>query len=287
MTRWLPVALLLIGATAQPQSSPPAPQPTGAAVDLPMAKPADATLVWSDEFDRDGAPDPAKWRLDTSMNLTGWYNDQKQYYAAGRPENARVDKGMLTIEARQEKLTAAPDYGGQDYTSAKLDTWGHMAWKYGFVEVRAKLPCGRGTWPSIWLLGVDAGAAWPAQGEIDIAEMVGWDAGVIRQAIQAPAYNFRTGTLRDSRTRIDACGSFHRYQLDWTKDRILIGIDDRAYMRFDNDGSGDVARWPFDKPEYLILNLAVGGNLGGAKGIDPAAFPASMTVDYVRVWQRR
>ncbi|THD37967.1 MAG: glycoside hydrolase family 16 protein [Sphingomonas sp.] len=285
--RGLLAAPLLIGAAALPQSFAQSAQANDSAVDLPIAIPKDAKLIWSDEFDRDGAPDPAKWRFDTSLNRTGWYNDEKQYYAANRPENVRIEKGALIIEARNERLTSAADYGGQDYSSGKIDTWGKMAWTYGFVEVRAKLPCGRGTWPSIWMLGVDNRAGWPAQGEIDIMEMLGWAPGVVRGTIHDTAYNFKAGTQRGARITVaDACGAFHKYQLDWTKDRILIGVDGHAYMRFANDGKGDPATWPFDKPQYLILNLAIGGNLGGVKGIDDQALPARMTVDYVRVWQR-
>ncbi|WNO53272.1 glycoside hydrolase family 16 protein [Stakelama saccharophila] len=256
-------------------------------VDMPLERPADYRLVWSDEFDSPGLPDPAKWRYDTSRNKQGWYNHEKQYYSAGRPENARIADGKLILQARRERLDddTPDDYGGQDYTSARLVTRGLAEWKYGFFEVSAKIPCGRGTWPAIWMLGT-GGEDWPAQGEIDIMEHVGFDPGVVHGTIHTKAYNHVAGTQIGSQVTLDdACTSFHRYQLDWSPQRILIGVDGRAYMRFANDGSGDHARWPFDRPEYLILNIAVGGDWGGKKGIDPDAFPARMMVDYVRIWQ--
>jgi beta-glucanase (GH16 family) len=278
-------ALLFAAAPVAAQQRAPSLAARNAAVDVPMARPPDATLVWSDEFDRPGLPDPVKWHYETAFNKNGWFNGEKQYYAASRPENARVADGKLVITARHERLTSASDYGGQDYSSARLTTKGTAAWTYGFVEVRAKLACGRGLWPAIWMLGQDDRLGWPAQGEIDIMEHVGWDQGVIHGTIHTKAYNHVAGTQIGSQTTVpDACAAYHLYQLGWTPQRILIGVDGHAYMRFDNDGSGDPARWPFDAPQYLILNLAIGG-WGGQQGIDDSAFPATMSVDYVRVWQ--
>lgn len=249
----------------------------------PMAVPAGYSQVWADEFDRAGAPDPAKWLYDTSRNQAGWYNNELQYYAADRRENVRVENGHLILEARRERLADRPDFGGQDYASGKLVT--PASWTYGFIEVRAKLPCGRGIWPAIWMLGTDGTVGWPALGEIDIMEHVGWDPGRVHGTIHTKAYNHVAHTQRGANTLVpDACTAFHTYQLDWNADRILIGRDGRAFMRFDNDHKGDPTTWPFDKPQYLILNIAVGG-WGGQKGIDPAAFPARMDIDYVRVWQ--
>ncbi|MDV3459120.1 glycoside hydrolase family 16 protein [Sphingomonas sp. HF-S4] len=255
-------------------------------VDAPLGVPRGYVRVWGDEFDQPGAPDPKKWAYDTSRNKEGWYNNELQYYAE-RPENVRVEGGRLILEARRERLEARADFGGQDYASGKLVTKGLAEWTGGFIEVRAKLPCGRGIWPAIWMLGTDDGAGWPALGEIDIMEHVGWDPGRIHGTIHTKAYNHAIGTQKGANVVMaDACKAFHTYQLDWNQDRLLIGIDGRARMRFDNDGKGDPATWPFAKPQYLILNVAVGG-WGGQKGVDPAAFPARMEVDYVRVWQRR
>ena len=282
---WCAAALLLLGvAPAQAQTL----GDSHAAVDEPMARPAGDRLVWADEFDRPGLPDARHWHYDTSRNRAGWYNDEKQYYAAARPENARVAGGNLVITARAERLTGRSDYGGQDYSSARLDLSPGGGWTYGFLEVRAKLPCGGGVWPAIWMLAADPAAGWPAGGEIDVMEHVGWQPGVIHGTIHTDAYNHVKQTQRGASTTIpDACGAFHRYQLDWTPDHLRIGVDDRAFMRFDNDHRDDPKTWPFDKPQSLILNVAVGGWGAQQGGIDPAAFPATMLVDYVRFWQPR
>lgn len=260
--------------------------PITAGTDEPLVRPAEAKLVWSDEFDRDGLPDAKRWAYDTGRNKLGWHNDEKQYYAAARPENVRVEGGRLILTATAERLADKPDFGGQDYASGKIFTKGIADWRYGFVEVRAKLPCGRGIWPAIWMLSSDESRPWPAMGEIDILEHVGWDPGRVHGTVHTGAYNHVAKTQKGAHViRPDVCEAFHIYQLDWNADRILVGIDGRAYMRFDNDGKGDHATWPFASPHYLILNVAVGG-WGGQMGIDPRAFPARMEVDYVRVWQR-
>jgi licheninase len=256
---------------------------TNYAVDAPLAAPT-TRPTFADEFDGP-AIDPAKWRFDTSRNAEGWYNNEKQYYADARRDNARVADGALVIEARRETLSkaTAPDWGGQAYTSAKLVT--RQRYGYGFYEVRAKLPCARGAWPAIWLLPI--GHAWPAGGEIDVMEMVGWDAGTIHATLHTAAFNHAKGTQRGAQRRVpDACTAYHRYQLDWTADAITIGIDGRAYMRVADDQPGGPAAWPFTKPYDLILNLAVGGDWGGKHGIDDTAFSMRMSVDYVRYWRR-
>lgn len=255
---------------------------TNYAVDLPMAPPARAAS-FADEFNAP-AIDARVWRFDTERNAAGWYNHEKQYYAAARPQNARVERGALVIEARREALDRAryPDWGGQNYTSAKLVT--RQAYGYGFYEVRAQLPCGRGAWPAIWLL--PATGTWPDQGEIDLMEMVGWDPNVIHATLHSAAYNHRLGTQRGAERRVaTSCTTFHRYQLDWRRDAITIGIDGRGYMRVANDRPGGAAAWPFTRPYQLILNLAVGGDWGGQKGIDDTRFPQAMRVDYVRYWR--
>jgi beta-glucanase (GH16 family) len=276
-------ALLPVATNAQTVHSPP----ITAGTDEKLALPAGYALVWADEFDRPGLPDPKKWAYDTGRNKLGWYNEERQYYAAERPENARVENGRLILTARKERLADKADFGGQDYASGKLVTSGLADWKYGFLQVRAKLACGRGVWPAIWMLASDGKAGWPAMGEIDIMEHVGWDPGRVHGTIHTKAYNHAIKTQKGSSRMVpDACTAFHDYQLDWNEDRILIGIDGHAHMRFDNDHKGDPATWPFASPQYLILNVAVGG-WGGQKGIDDAAFPAAMEIDYVRVWQSR
>ncbi|ATY32599.1 glycoside hydrolase family 16 protein [Sphingomonas psychrotolerans] len=276
-------ALLPAAASGQTVHSPPITAGTNEKLVLPDGY----RQVWADEFDRPGLPDSKKWAYDTSRNKLGWYNEERQYYAAERPENARVENGRLILTARKERLSDKPDFGGQDFASGKLVTSGLAQWKYGFIEVRARLPCGRGIWPAIWMLASDGSAGWPAIGEIDIMEHVGWDPGRVHGTVHTKAYNHVAKTQKGSSVMVpDACTAFHNYQLDWNADRILIGVDGHAHMRFDNDHKRDPATWPFASPEYLILNVAVGG-WGGQKGIDDAAFPATMEVDYVRVWQKR
>lgn len=254
---------------------------TNYAVDAPMAAPS-APPAFADEFDGRSI-DPSKWRFDTSRNAAGWANNELQYYSRSRPRNARVKDGALMIEVHKEKLSKSrfSDWGGQAYTSAKLVS--RKAYGYGFYEVRAKLPCGRGIWPAIWML--PPSGQWPDAGEIDIMEMVGWDPNVIHATLHSGAFNHRKGTQRGAQKRVPtSCSAYHRYQLDWRPDTITIGIDDRAHMRIANDQPGGAQAWPFTRPYELILNVAVGGDWGGQKGIDDAAFPQRMSVDYVRHW---
>jgi beta-glucanase (GH16 family) len=250
------------------------------AVDTAMATPT-AAPAFADEFT---TIDTHNWRYDTSRNAAGWFNNERQYYAEDRPENARIENGALVIEARRERLDPKRyrDWGKQEYTSAKLIS--RQAFGYGFYEVRAQLPCGRGSWPAIWML--PSSGTWPDEGEIDIMEMVGWDANVVHATLHTGAYNHRLGTQRGAEKRVaTSCTAFHRYQLDWRADGITIGVDGRAYLRIANDKPGGKAAWPFTRPYQMILNLAVGGDWGGQKGIDDAAFPQAMRVDYFRYWR--
>lgn len=249
------------------------------AVDAPMVAPRRAPS-FADEFNGRRV-DRAAWRFDRSRNATGWFNHERQYYD---PRNARVGDGVLTIEARRETPRDARDWGGQTYTSAKLVS--RRSRGFGFYEIRAKLPCGRGAWPAIWLL--PATGTWPDQGELDLMEMVGWDPDVVHATLHTGAFNHARGTQRGAQIGVaTSCTAFHRYQLDWRPGSITIGVDDRAYMRVADDQPGGAAAWPFTRPFQLILNLAVGGDWGGAKGVDDSAFPQRMAVDYVRYWATR
>ena len=268
---------LFLGLAALAQGAPSTP--------ATLAPPVGSTLVWADEFDRSGLPDAVKWNYDTAFNKRGWHNEEKQYYSAARPENARVEDGKLIIEARAEELKDRADWGGQKYSSARLITRGKAKWKYGYFEIRAKLPCGVGTWPAIWTLADVPNMKWPDDGEIDIMEHVGHDKGVVHQTIHTGAYNHVKKTHKASQMTLpDVCDAFHTYQLDWTRDRLVMGIDGKPNFTFAR--SDNKAEWPFDLPHYLLLNIAVGGAWGGAQGIDPKALPARMQVDYVRVYQR-
>lgn len=250
----------------------------------PLKRPANARLVWHDEFSGT-ALDRHKWTYDTARNKEGWFNGERQYYSAGR-HNLRVANGRLTIEARHEKLDPSrfPDWGGQEYTSAKIFSNG-PGWTYGFYEVRARLPCARGTWPAIWMLPVEM-KAWPDDGEIDIMEQVGAEPNLIYASLHTKLFNHILKTQRSAqKLEPTSCSAFHGYQLDWRPDSITIGVDGHGILRVLNNQPGGKGAWPFFTPFKMILNLAIGGDWAAAKGIDNAAMPQRMDVDYVRVWQ--
>lgn len=253
-------------------------------------------LVWSDEFDKPGLPDPAKWNYETGFIR----NREAQYYTLARPENARVENGMLVIEARKEQFKN-PDYNPAaaprdwkhsrefaEYTSASLTTQERVSWKYGRIEVRAKLPSGRGVWPAIWMLGTNIPAVgWPACGELDIMEMVGFRPDMVYGHIHTTE-SITTKKVRDGDgIKIPgASDDFHVYAIEWDAGHIDFFVDNQKYYTYQNTHTGD-ASWPFDKDEYLILNLAIGGAWGGQKGIDDAIFPQRFYIDYVRVYQKQ
>ena len=252
----------------------------------------DYTLVWADEFDRDGGPDPAKWTFERGFVR----NRELQWY---QPENARQANGVLVIEARRERV-ANPSFSAgagewqrnrefAEYTSASLLTRGLHSWRYGRFEMRGRIDTRAGLWPAFWTLG-DTGP-WPHNGEIDIMEYyrgmllanVAWGGAKRFEAIWA-----------DSRKPIETFGDpvwpsrFHVWRMDWDERRIALFVDDQLLNEVDlartvnQDGTG---KNPFHHPQYLLLNLAIGGTQGG----DPAqtTFPARYEVDYVRVYQRR
>lgn len=271
------------GGAASEAVAPPAPATSPAVPATPVASlgvPAGYELVWSDEFDQPGLPDASRWDYDTVRNRLGWYNNERQYYARDRAENAVVSGGQLLITARKESLSSAADWGGQAYTSARLLTRGKAAWTYGFFEVRAKLPCGVGTWPAIWTLGT--GGRWPQDGEIDIMEQVGSNPSRVFGTVHTQsgfAGNSRGGEIQIS----NACTAFHNYQMTWTADAIEFAVDGVTYHRYPNPRTG-VAAWPFDAPQYLLLNIAIGGDLGGP--VDDRIFPVTMAIEHVRIYRK-
>ena len=250
------------------------------------APPSGYKLVWADEFskDPDGLPDPTKWIYEEGFKR----NRESQYYTKERLENARVEKGQLIIEGRKEEYTdpAVTPPVSAHYTAASLQTIGKADWTYGRIEVRAKLPTGNGVWPAIWMLGTDVkdkSVGWPKCGEIDILELVGHQPGIVHGTI----HYFANGKHRQqgAQTQVsDSDTNFHVYAAEWTPDHIDIFADNKKYNSFavskaDNDGQN-----PFHKPQFLILNLALGGSWGGK--IDDSIFPQRMTVDYVRIYQK-
>jgi beta-glucanase (GH16 family) len=266
-----PILLIVACGAGNPAASSQAPSPA------PATGAGAWTLVFSDEFDAPGAPDPAKW----GYELGYIRNDEKQYYTS-RPENVRIEGGNLVVEGRKEA------YQGFGYTSASLNTLGHFEFQYGRVEVRAKLPAGLGMWPAIWTLGVNRRTVgWPACGEIDIMENVGFEPVRIHGSVHTTAYNHTKGTQKTATIDIaNPSGDFHVYALEWYRDRIDVFVDGQKYFTFRNEGTGTPV-WPFDAPQYLLINLAIGGSWGGQKGIDDSIFPARYLVDYVRIYQQK
>ena len=241
----------------------------------------DYKLVWSDEFDYTGLPDSTRWSFDTAGNAHGWGNNEQQYYTAGRLENAEVKDGKLFITALREETN------GKAYSSARLMSKGKGDWLYGKFKIRAKLPEGRGLWPAIWMLPSDwEYGGWPASGEIDIMENVGYMPDTILCTVHTKSYNHTIHTQRgDSIVIRDCYTNFHVYQLEWDPEVIRLSVDEQLVFTFTNEESSP-NEWPFNKRFHILLNLAVGGNWGGMKGIDNTIFPRSMEVDYVRVYQK-
>jgi len=238
-------------------------------------------LVWSDEFDRPGSPDPAKWVYDIGTGPPeDWGNHELEYYT-DKPENVRVENGMLVIEARKDSV------GKKGFTSGRIRTRGKGDWTHGRILVRAKLPEGRGTWSAIWMLPTENRyGGWPQCGEIDIMEHVGFDPGVIHGTIHTEKYNHMIQTQKEGMVKVEGVGSgFHEYGLDWNEDHMDFLVDGKSFYRITRDASEDFRGWPFDQPFHLILNLAVGGDWGGRKGVDPDIWPSRMLVDWVRVYQ--
>jgi beta-glucanase (GH16 family) len=234
-------------------------------------------LVWSDEFNVGSMADPNKWDYEQGYVR----NRELQYYTKARPENARIEDGMLVIETRKD------NFEGHPITSASLRTRGKAEWLYGRIEVRAKLPTGKGMWPAIWMLGLNPGHRWPACGEIDIMENVGFDPLTIHANIHCQAYNHTKGTNKGNKIEVtDPSKNFHVYAIEWFEDRIDFFVDQTKYFTFKNEGTGNDA-WPFDKPHYLILNAAYGGSWGGQKGTDDSILPQKYFIDYVRVYRSK
>ncbi len=267
--------------------SPTAPQPTEKTTN-PPASTATSTnkppstgrpLLWSDEFDGTSI-NPDRWTYDIGTGSHGWGNYELEYYT-NRPENARVEGGMLIIEARQEA------YKGSAYTSARLKTLGLQSFQYGYIESRMKLPYGQGIWPSFWMVGTNG--SWPQAGEVDMVEYIGKHPDAIDEAIHGPSTATASGefaignltTLTTSTLKND----FHVYGLEWQKDLLAWYVDGRQVLKITPAQLPAGAEWVWNAPFYLLLNLAVGGDFPGPPDAT-TVFPQQLIVDYVRVYQQ-
>jgi beta-glucanase (GH16 family) len=235
-------------------------------------------LSWSEEFNYNGLPDSSKWNYDVGGH--GWGNNELEYYTRASLSNAEVSNGSLKLRALRQKMNE------REYTSARLVTKGKADFTYGKIEIRAKLPAGRGLWPAIWMLGDNVGTkGWPQCGEIDIMEHVGFDKDSVFGTIHTEAYNHMKGTQKGKKIFIsNPYNEYHIYSLEWTPERMDFFLDNTLYNHIQNEHK-TTAEWPFDSPFFLLMNIAVGGNLGGKEGIDESVFPATMEVDYIRVYK--
>jgi len=234
-------------------------------------------LVWNDEFNVQGTPDTSKWVYD--IGASGWGNNELQDYTSNS-ENVRVSNGQLIIQAHKTN-------DSNNYTSARIKTKGKGDWLNGRVEVKAKVPKGKGTWSAIWMLPTNNEyGGWPSSGEIDIMEHVGYAPNVIHGTVHTESFNHTIGTQVGGELNIpNAINDFYIYAIEWDKNKIDFYIDKNKYFTFTNQNKS-YREWPFDKKFHLILNIAIGGSWGGVKGIDTTAFPAQMIVDYVRVYEK-
>jgi len=235
-------------------------------------------LVWSDEFSYTGLPDSSKWSYDVGGN--GWGNNELEFYTKNDTSNAVARNGFLYLTTRKQQQ------GNRNYTSARLVTKGKADWLYGRIEIRAQLPAGRGLWPAIWMLPTDwKYGGWPASGEIDIMENVGFMPDSVFGSIHTKSFNHVIHTQKTKGLFLkDLATAFHIYAIEWDPKEIRFFVDGNPYTSFQNTGKG-FAEWPFDQRFHLLLNIAVGGGWGGQKGVDDSIFPRSMIVDYVRVYQ--
>ena len=244
--------------------------------------PAGYKLVWHDEFDSEAKalPDTAKWKY--QLGGGGWGNRELQYYAPavlGQDTVAFVEDGVLNIVA----LKPVAPVDGHNYLSARMNS--KQSWTYGYFEAGLKMPVGRGTWPAFWMLPQDM-KSWPLDGEIDIMEHVGSHPDSILVTVHTQKYNHSIGTQKGVHVMTpNTQGEFHIYAMEWTAEGIKGFVDGKQCFFYPNEGTGKEV-WPFDVPFYLLLNQAVGGGLGGLKGVDDACVPATYQVDYVRVYQK-
>lgn len=250
--------------------------------DPSMNVPEGYELVWADEFDGN------------SLNPSDWTHEVWEPYHVNNELQAYVNGSfngtpVTQVEDGKLKITCFKA-GTNQYKSGRVYAHVNEGWCYGIFEARIKLPKGRGTWPAFWMLPANndwSGNPWPRCGEIDIMEEVGFHPDYTSSSIHCEAYNHMKGTQKTSERYTQGAESdFHTYRLEWTKDYMKTYVDGNLLFSFNNDGRGDITTWPFKRNFYIILNLAWGGMWGGQQGVDDNALPATMEVDYVRVFQK-
>jgi len=236
----------------------------------------DTSLLWADEFNGSGAPNSANWTHEIGTGSNGWGNGEHQYYT-DRLENSKVENGVLKITAKAES------YSGSNYTSARLISLNKFEFTYGRIDIRAKLPEGDGTWPALWLLGADIKTVgWPACGEIDIMEHWGFNPGKVSSATHTPACHGGCGNVKVGETTLDDYASeFHVYSMEWSKDELRFLIDDEYKYSYNPSTKNDET-WPFNKPHFIILNIAMGASWFD---VDPNFVESTMEIDYIRVYK--
>ena len=247
------------------------------------------SLIWNDEFSVAGLPDNNKWHYEQGYLR----NVEAQRYEKANSSNSRIENGFLIIESHYQPAKKPEnlwqylfDEQPKDrYSSASLTTEHLPGFGYGRIEVRAKLPMGRGVWPAIWLVGSNIKkVGWPMCGEIDIMEYVGFEPDKIHSAIHTNARNHRKDNAVNTALQVkDLAGEFHVYSVERTAERIDFYIDDLLHYSYHKEDNSAIS-WPFDQPMYLIINLAIGGGWGGKRGIDNAIFPQQFVIDFVRIY---
>jgi beta-glucanase (GH16 family) len=273
--------LLDVGSRGSHGTQPIAAQGAG------LSPPAGYRLVWADEFNgpRGSTPDPANWQFETGGN--GWGNRELQYYTS-RPSNASLDgAGYLAITARREVYTGS-DGVTRNYTSALIQTAGRFETTYGWIQARIKLPSGAGLWPAFWAIGADFNrVGWPASGEIDLMENIASDPFKVYGTLHGPAPGRANGynLVAAARSARSLAAAFHVFGIDWSPGKIVFTLDGVPYATRTPASLPAGGQWVFDKPFYLILNLAVGGNFPGPPDAT-THFPAKMLVDWVRVYSK-
>ncbi|MCI1779985.1 MAG: family 16 glycosylhydrolase [Bacteroidales bacterium] len=258
-------------------------KPDGASYQQPeIHTPQGYKLVWQDEFNESSEnggsvlPDKSEWWYETGNS--GWGNNELENYipaVSGTDTCAFVSDGSLKIVARKS---------GSQVLSVRMNT--SKSWQYGYFEARLSLPGGKGTWPAFWMMPKNF-TKWPDDGEIDIMEEVGYNPDYVSSTIHCAAYNASKGTQKTAQRYISGAeGNFHIYAIEWTSDHIYSYVDGVKLLSYENDGNNNKSTWPFNAPFYLKLNLAWGGNWGGAQGVDESALPCTYKIDYVRVFQK-